>query len=398
MTNDSFPTSVRKEFFYTFVQFVNKYGMGVFISAAIIVMALSIVICLVLRDMRYKVLADRRLRFAPWIFLMEALIAAVDLLVGGDVVLRIPLDLSVTIIPVLAMSSSVWPCAVSGKIVHAGVLMQGALLIYHVMVSVGVVRMISVKVLCALTSAVAVAPSVLYLASLVFRIRDVKTVMKSGTVWLSLSLAVESIYVLISMLLAYLVMISFDASPQARDWLMAPVVIMSACTITALGLRLAYCSTFVFCGRHEKRIIESMKISHVEICNSGSKDDMHFNDIYERVVSYFQSERPYLNSELTINDVVKVVFTNKLYISKAISMHTGRNFCQFVNYYRVTHSVDLFRKNPEMKVVELAVASGFNSVVSYNMAFRLFMSETPSDWCRKERQKLIKGKNKLWNH
>ena len=100
----------------------------------------------------------------------------------------------------------------------------------------------------------------------------------------------------------------------------------------------------------------------------------------------------YLNSSLTINDVVKVVFTNKLYISRAISQFTGRNFCQFVNYYRVTYSVRTFRDNPALKVAELALMSGFNSVVSFSMAFRLYMGESPSDWCRKERSRLIRRK------
>jgi transcriptional regulator GlxA family with amidase domain len=41
----------------------------------------------------------------------------------------------------------------------------------------------------------------------------------------------------------------------------------------------------------------------------------------------------------------------------------------------------------DLKIAELANMSGFNSVVSYNMAFRLFMNENPSEWCRKERAK-----------
>ena len=107
----------------------------------------------------------------------------------------------------------------------------------------------------------------------------------------------------------------------------------------------------------------------------------------------FENDRMYLNSELTINDVVKIVYTNKLYISRAISQFTGRNFCQFVNYYRVIHSIRLFRENPDLKVAELANQSGFNSSVTFAMAFRLYMSESPSDWCRKERYK-IKAKKK----
>lgn len=117
-----------------------------------------------------------------------------------------------------------------------------------------------------------------------------------------------------------------------------------------------------------------------------------YRQLYDRIVEYFERDKPFLDNNLTINDVVKVVFSNKVYISRAISQFTGRNFCQFVNYYRISYSKDCFRENPELKITEMAEMSGFNSVVTYNMAFRLFMNENPSDWCRKERQKIRKKK------
>ena len=135
-----------------------------------------------------------------------------------------------------------------------------------------------------------------------------------------------------------------------------------------------------------------MKISHSDVSQDTSKINDIYKEIYTRLVAFFEEEKPYLNSELTINDIVKVTFTNKLYISRAISQFTGKNFCQFVNYYRVNYSIQLFRDNPDLKVIELATRSGFNSTVSYSMAFRLYMSETPSDWCRKEKMKLCRRK------
>jgi AraC-like DNA-binding protein len=56
------------------------------------------------------------------------------------------------------------------------------------------------------------------------------------------------------------------------------------------------------------------------------------------------------------------------------------------------YSMALFRENLELKVSDLAEHSGFNNMVSYTMAFRLFMDETPSDWCRKERSRILKPK------
>ena len=135
-----------------------------------------------------------------------------------------------------------------------------------------------------------------------------------------------------------------------------------------------------------------MKLAPVEVAGIGSRENDVFKDIYERVVEYFEREKPFLNGDLTINEVVSVVFTNKLYISRAISQYTGRNFCQFVNYHRVRYSIEKFRDNPDLKVLELSSLCGFNSIVSYAMAFRLFMGETPSEWCRKERSRIIKGR------
>ena len=163
-------------------------------------------------------------------------------------------------------------------------------------------------------------------------------------------------------------------------------------TVMALAFRIANDSAMIFSHRMERRILESLKVAAVEVPNDVTKADTAYQEIYDRIVAYFETEKPYLRSDLIIDDLVKVVFSNKLYISRAISQITGRNFCQFVNYYRVIHSMECFRNNPDHKIHELASMSGFNSIVSYNMAFRLFMGENPSDWCRKEKSRIIKKK------
>ena len=138
----------------------------------------------------------------------------------------------------------------------------------------------------------------------------------------------------------------------------------------------------------KNRAKSSAKDIAKELIAQGGK----YKELYERIEHYFHTSRPYLNGNLTINDVVKVVYSNKVYISQAICHYTGRNFRQYVNYHRVMYSVELFRNNLELNVASLAEKSGFNNMVSYTMAFRLFMNETPSEWCRKERAKILKPK------
>ena len=111
-----------------------------------------------------------------------------------------------------------------------------------------------------------------------------------------------------------------------------------------------------------------------------------------RSILHFEMEKPFLNGNLSINDVVRVVYSNKVYISKAICHYTGRNFCQFVNYYRIKYSTECFKANHDLKIHEISSMSGFNSIVTFNMAFRLYMGENPSDWCRKEKGRYVKGK------
>jgi YesN/AraC family two-component response regulator len=192
----------------------------------------------------------------------------------------------------------------------------------------------------------------------------------------------------ISML--YLVQIIF---PTVFRYVLPVSVMLIILEVIALAVRVSYDSAFVILHDHERVIVESMKIAQMDMSSSSDpKGDRMYKELYDRVVLYFDLSKPYLDGNLTINDVVKEVYSNKVYISKAIFHYTGRNFRQFVNYYRVVYSMDLFRANLEFKVAELAEKSGFNTMVSYTMAFRLFMNETPSEWCRRERAKILKKK------
>ena len=232
----------------------------------------------------------------------------------------------------------------------------------------------------------------LYIWGICRRLKDVKYVMKSGSVWSNVTLSVDSIYIAVILMLGMLY--GTISALTAEDNVICTAVFTSLYTYiyVALNVRILNSSAFVIMTDHERKIVESMKISHSDNAQESAGTMMLYKNIYDRVLDYFTECKPYLNPNLTINDVVEVVFSNKLYISKAISQCTGRNFCQFVNYYRVIHAVELFRADTNLKVLELATKSGFNSVVSFGTALRLFMGEKPGDWCRREKFRLDKLK------
>ncbi len=112
-------------------------------------------------------------------------------------------------------------------------------------------------------------------------------------------------------------------------------------------------------------------------------------ELFEHLKEHFEKKMPYLDPELTLNDVAKSLLTNKVYLSRAINEFTGQNFCQFVNFYRIKYAMRLFIGNNSYKISDLAFRSGFHTERSFAMAFRLYMNIPPSQWCKQNKGKTI---------
>lgn len=133
----------------------------------------------------------------------------------------------------------------------------------------------------------------------------------------------------------------------------------------------------------EQYIKEALRGSLRESSVEHVADDQKMNKLYSRVLQFMDTERPYLSETFSLEELSRKLFTNKVYLSKTINMMSGRNFRQFINYYRVNHSIELMKDNPRIKITELSVMSGFHNVVSFNQSFRLYMSDTPNEYLHK---------------
>ena len=363
-----------------------------FLAVVLLVSSLFLMAALFRKNIRFKELSDARTRLVPYVFMVEALLITSDILLGQELYSRLLFDIYLGTSALILLTSSLWDTDKCIRIVVVIISLMSCVVIWYVLSLFGILRLLGRLFFIGATAAVSISIAVLFIDGLWDRIKVVKAVMKSGTVWLCLSLAVDSLYVVLVLAYAVVYLVSEMVFIRHACLLPTALVFLAGGLMVALGGRVAMDSLFVLLHRHERRIVESMKITQIESAADSSNIDDQYKELYERIQEYFELKKPYLNGELTINDIVKAVYTNKLYISRAISQSTGRNFCQYVNYYRVTHSVQAFRANPQLKIHELANASGFNTVVSFNMAFRLFMGENPSDWCRKEKKRICRKK------
>ena len=107
------------------------------------------------------------------------------------------------------------------------------------------------------------------------------------------------------------------------------------------------------------------------------------------IISLFEKERLYLHNDIKLVDVAKRVGTNKTYLSRALNARLSKNFCQFVNHYRVRDACMLYLRNPEQDMRPLAEQCGFSSQSNFSIVFKYNTGYTPGDWSRIVKAKLM---------
>ncbi len=354
--------------------------MKMIVAVSMILSMIFVAFYQIRKNSRMKPLAETHAKMAPLVMISSSLVLMSEVLVPSASWYVMTADIMPSVMAMWILASSV-PEPAFAKC-SAGILVAVNLLFisFHICRMAGMQGSMSDRQAVMLVSLLVVILMAVFLELNLERMKNIKSFIGNGGIWTNVCLVIEVVYLWFIIIAAALLQ---SVSPVAG-------FLISGGALLAMGVRIMTDSKFLIWQSQERRIVESMRVTSISSVADAARIDEIYKDLYERIVDYFEAEKPYLDGDLTINLLVRELYSNKMYISRAISHFTGRNFCQFVNYYRVVHSMDSFRNNPDLKVHELATMSGFNTIVSYNMAFRLFMGENPSEWCRKEKSRLIK--------
>lgn len=115
------------------------------------------------------------------------------------------------------------------------------------------------------------------------------------------------------------------------------------------------------------------------------------NDLSTRLLRLINEERLYLRPNLKINDLAKLLNTNRNYIYNAINVEMGISFSEFINHKRIDYAVRLMEKTPNVQLSEVAMKSGFSSVSTFYRNFKLFKKCAPSDF----QQEITEGRKRV---
>lgn len=124
---------------------------------------------------------------------------------------------------------------------------------------------------------------------------------------------------------------------------------------------------------------EIFKIGEVEKYKDSNLSRSAIDELKASLVTTMQTDKAYLNSQLTLAELSKMIHTNTHTLSRVINEGFNKNFFDFVNEYRVNHFIDEVKKseNADQSFLAVAYAAGFNSKTSFNRAFKKIKGATP---------------------
>ena len=93
-------------------------------------------------------------------------------------------------------------------------------------------------------------------------------------------------------------------------------------------------------------------------------------------------EKPYLNEELTLQDLADGISLSTHHLSMVLNIHFRQNFYNFINSYRVEDAKEKL-KNPDYNdhnILSIAYSAGFNSKTTFNNMFKKITGKTPGEY------------------
>lgn len=93
----------------------------------------------------------------------------------------------------------------------------------------------------------------------------------------------------------------------------------------------------------------------------------------------FEEDKIFLRPDIHIDDVARMLLTNRTYITRLMRQEYGLSFIEYINVARVQYSQNLLFST-DMTLDEVAEKSGFQSTSSYSRTFKRYIGAPPLTW------------------
>jgi AraC-like DNA-binding protein len=174
-------------------------------------------------------------------------------------------------------------------------------------------------------------------------------------------------------------------TPMAKYYLIAfNIIILAMLVFVIRVLMKALRQSYFFSFRDDKDISGRFSSSSKSILSETAKSEKEA--MAQTVSQYMQSNKPYLEPELTLDQLAVLLAFKPRILSQVINEILQQNFFDFINRYRIEEARRLLT-NPEDKkitILEVLYKVGFNSKSSFNTLFKKYTGLTPTEFKKKQ--------------
>lgn len=136
---------------------------------------------------------------------------------------------------------------------------------------------------------------------------------------------------------------------------------------------------------HQKYV---QRINSSMVARADDDSDNMDRELYLKADSLMQNERIYVQKDMTLDKLAKMMNTNRTYLSKAINKYSGMSFSSYLNMYRIKEATRIISDaGKDILIKQLSDDLGYSSVSVFSKAFQKETGLSPS----KYRKEVISG-------
>jgi len=127
------------------------------------------------------------------------------------------------------------------------------------------------------------------------------------------------------------------------------------------------CTLGIVSLKQQKPIVN---LDEIKIFDTKSNVRNKFIDqrLLKELKNHIENEHAFLQPDITLTNVSKLLGTNRTYLSSIINQQYGMNFNTYINHFRVKYVKDYIENNPDISKEEMVQLGGFGSKSTMNRA------------------------------
>jgi AraC-like DNA-binding protein len=104
--------------------------------------------------------------------------------------------------------------------------------------------------------------------------------------------------------------------------------------------------------------------------------------VYQEIITVLERDDIFMHPDISLNKLGDLTGHSKHIISASINTYAQMNFNSLINFYRVQKAKEILSDQKSLKytISSIAYDTGFNSLSSFNAAFKKFEKITPSNY------------------